>query len=199
MRNIDIGEAICWAYNVERYQLTGPGWMGEEHFDIVAKAADPATDDQMRVMMQTLLATRFQLAVHRENKEMAGMALLLGKGGAKLKASEDQGLSVFEPQEKKTAINFRRMSMHEFAALLSEPMRKPVIDLTETKGTFDFTLDASNYVPPPPAPGQAREREDEGYMVTRALQDQLGLRLENRKLTIDMVVVDHLEKVPTEN
>lgn len=199
MRNIGIGEAIRWAYNVEIYQVTGPGWMDDTHFDIVAKAAEPATDDQMRVMMQTLLASRFQLAVHRENKEMAGMALLAGKSGSKLKASEDQGESVFEPQQKKTAINFRRMSMHEFAALLSEPMRKPVIDLTDIKGTFDFTLDASNYVPPEPAPGQPREREDEVYMVTRALQEQVGLRLEPRKFAIDMVVVDRLEKVPTEN
>ncbi len=72
------------------------------------------------------------------------------------------------PKEGKLAIKFRHMSMHEFAALLSEPMHKPVIDLTEIKGIFDFTLDASNYVPPEPAPGQPREREDETYMVLRA-------------------------------
>jgi uncharacterized protein (TIGR03435 family) len=199
MRNIAMQEAIQWAYNVESYQVTGPGWMGNTRFDIVAKAAGPATDDEMRVMMQNLLASRFQLTMHRETKEMAGMVLLVGKTGAHMKASEDQGESVFEPQQKRMAINMRRMSMHEFAALLSEPMHKPVIDLTEIKGTFDFTLDASNYVPPEPAPGQPREREDETYMVLRALQDQLGLRLEPRKLTIDMVMVDHVEKVPTEN
>jgi uncharacterized protein (TIGR03435 family) len=199
MRNIAMKEAIQWAYNVETYQVAGSGALEDTRFDIVAKAAEPATDDQMRLMMQTLLASRFKLTVHRENKEMAGMALLVGKGGSKMAASEDQGESVFEPQDKKVAIKFRRMSMHEFAALLSEPMHKPVIDLTEIKGTFDFTLDASNYVPPEPAPGQPREREDETYMVLRALQDQLGLRLEPRKLTIDMVMVDHVEKVPTEN
>jgi uncharacterized protein (TIGR03435 family) len=200
MRNIGMTEAIQWAYNVESYQVGGPAWMQETRFDIVAKAADPATDDQMRVMMQNLLASRFQLTVHRETKEMAGMALLLGKGGSKMKASEDEGESVFEGGgNNKPIIHMRRMSMHEFAALLSEPMHKPVIDLTEIKGTFNFTLDASNYVPPEPAPGQPRERDDETYMVLRALQDQLGLRLEPRKLTIDMVMVDRIEKVPTEN
>jgi uncharacterized protein (TIGR03435 family) len=71
--------------------------------------------------------------------------------------------------------------------------------MTGLKGTYTFTLDASNYVPPPPAPGQPREQEDEGYMVMRAIQDQLGLRLENRKLPISMLVVDHIEKVPMEN
>jgi uncharacterized protein (TIGR03435 family) len=199
MRNIGMTEAIQWAYNVEAYQVGGPAWMPEARFDIVAKAADPATDDQMRAMMQTLLANRFQLTVHHENKEMAGMALLVGKSGSKMKASEDRGESVFEPQDKRKAIAFRRMSMHEFAALLSEPMHKPVIDLTDIKGTFDFTLDATNYVPPPPAPGQPGEREDETYMVLRALQDQLGLRLEPRKFAVDMVMVDRVEKVPTEN
>jgi uncharacterized protein (TIGR03435 family) len=198
MRNIDLGEAICWAYNVERYQLTGPDWMGTARFDIVAKAAGPATDDEMRAMMQTLLANRFHLAIHRDTKEMAGMVLLLGKAGAKMKLSEDQGESVFAPQQKKMAIDMRRMSMHEFAALLSEPMRKPVVDLTELPGKFDFTIDASNYVPPEPAPGQPREDND-SYMVMRALQDQLGLRIEPRKLTIAMIMVDHVEKVPTEN
>jgi uncharacterized protein (TIGR03435 family) len=199
MKNVDIGEAIRWAYNVEKYQVTGPVWMDDTHFDIVAKAAGPATDGQMRVMMQTLLANRFHLTIHRENKEMAGVALLVGKSGSKLKASEDQGESVFEPVPQKIRINMRHMSMQEFASLLSEPMRKPVIDLTEIKGTFDFTIDGSNYAPPPYAPGQGRDEPDEVYMVTRALQDQLGLKLEPRKFTIDMVVVDRLEKVPTEN
>jgi hypothetical protein len=53
-----------------------------------------------------------------------------------------------------------------------------VIDMTGLKGTYTFTLDASNYVPPPPAPGQPREQEDEGYMVIRAIQEQLGLHLD---------------------
>jgi uncharacterized protein (TIGR03435 family) len=74
-----------------------------------------------------------------------------------------------------------------------------VVDLTELKGMFDFTIDGSNYAPPPYAPGQGHEEPDEVYMVTRALQDQLGLRLEPRKFAIDMVVIDRLEKVPTEN
>jgi uncharacterized protein (TIGR03435 family) len=199
MRNIAMKEAIQWAYSMEAYQVAGPTFLDDTRFDVVAKAAEPATDDQMRLMMQTLLASRFQLTLHRENKEMAGMALLVGKGNSKMKASADGGESVFEPQGGKPAIKFGHMSMHEFAALLSEPMHKPVIDLTEIKGTFDFTLDASNYVPTEPAPGQPREHEDETYMVLRALQDQLGLRLEPRKLTIDMLIVEHIEKVPTEN
>jgi uncharacterized protein (TIGR03435 family) len=198
MRNVGMTEAIQWAYSVESYQVSGPAWMPQTRFDIVAKATGPATEDEMRAMMRTLLANRFGLQAHREDKEMSGMALLVAKGGPKLKAADGQGESVFEPVPKKMAINFRRMSMREFAALLSEPMRKPVLDFTELPGTFDFMLDASSLAPPEAAPGQAHEDND-SYLVLKVLPDQLGLRLEPRKLTINMVAVDHIEKVPTEN
>jgi uncharacterized protein (TIGR03435 family) len=199
MRNIGLKEAIQWAYNVEFYQVEGPAWMGATRFDIVAKAAGPATDDDMRVMAQRLLEERFGLAFHRQEKEMPGMALLVGKDGSKMKTSEDKGESVFENVPRSPIIHMRQMTMHEFAALLSEPMQKPVVDLTGLPGSYDFTLDATKYVAPEPAPGQPREREDETYMVLRALQQQLGLRLEARKLTINMLIVDKLEKAPTAN
>jgi uncharacterized protein (TIGR03435 family) len=199
MRNIGLKEAIQWAYNLEFYQVEGPAWMATTRFDIVAKAAGPATDDEMRPMMQTLLGDRFALAFHRQDKEMAGMALLLGKDGSKMKAAAEPGESVFENVPRSPIIHMRQMTMHEFAALLSEPMQKPVVDLTGLPGAYDFTLDATKYVAPEPAPGQPREREDETYMVLRALQEQLGLRVEARKLTINMLIVDKLEKTPTAN
>ena len=200
MRDIGLDEVIMWAYDVEHYQVSGPSWLASARFDITAKADGEPPAGQLRAMMQTLLATRFALTQHREDKEMACMALLVGKDGTKLKTSEDQGESTFEGGKNgKPMVTLSRVSMHEFAAALSDPVRKPVIDMTGLKGTYTFTLDASNYVPPPPVPGQPREQEDEGYMVMRALQDQLGLRLESRKISISMLVVDHIEKVPTEN
>ncbi len=200
IRNAPMREIVSWAYNVAFYQIAGPDWVNTTSFEIVAKAPSPATEDEMRPMMRTLLATRFGLTAHTADKEMNVMALLQAKDGAKLTPSKDDGESVFQPSGNgKPMIHFGRMSMQEFATLLSEPMQKPVIDMTGLEGTFDFTLDASNYVPPPPAPGQPREREDESYMVIRALQDEVGLRLEPRKLTIKQVVIDHLAKTPTEN
>lgn len=198
MRNASMTEAIQWAYGVEFYQVSGPAWMPMTRFDIVAKAAGPASEDEMRRMTQSLLASRFGLQTHGEDKEMAGMALLVAKDGPKMKPSAETGDSVFEPVPKKLAINMRRMSMHEFAALLSEPMRKPVLDFTGVPGTFDFTLDASKYAPPDPAPGQPHEDND-SYLVMRVLPEELGLRLEARKLSIHMLVIDHIEKTPTEN
>lgn len=193
IRNGSMREILSWSYNVAFYQIAGPDWINTTSFDIVAKAPTPATEDEMRPMMQTLLAARFGLTEHRADKEMNGMALLQVKDGAKLTASKDEGESIFQNVSGKPMIHFGRMSMQEFTALLSEPMQKPVVDMTGLEGTFDFTLDASNYTAP------AGQRDDEIYMVMRALQDQAGLRLEPRKLTINQVVIDRLEKTPTEN
>lgn len=200
MRDIGLDEVIMWAYDVEHYQISGPSWLPSARFDITAKVDGDPPEEQLRAMMQTLLATRFVLKQHREDKEMACMALLVGKDGPKLKASEEQGESTFDGGKNgRPTVTLSRVSIHEFAAALSDPVHKPVIDMTGLKGTYTFTLDASNYVPPPPAPGQPREQEDEDYMVMRAIQEQLGLRLENRKISIRILVVDHIEKVPTEN
>ena len=145
MRDIGLDEVIMWAYDVEHYQISGPSWLPPARFDITAKADGEPPEEQMRAMMQTLLATRFVLKQHREDKEMACMALLVGKDGAKLKASEDQGESTFDGGKNgRPTVTLSRVSLHEFAAALSDPVHKPVIDMTGLKGTYTFTLDASN-------------------------------------------------------
>ena len=197
IRNVGLDDIISWAYEAPFYQLKGPAWMRDTRFDIVAKAAGPATEDDMRVMMQTLLVNRFKLEIHREDKEMAVMVLLVASSGPKLKESADQGDSTFQPVPQKKAIHFGRMSMHEFCDMLSEPIQKPVIDQTGLKGFYDFTLDATNY-DSPSEPGQPQANNDY-YLIMRALPDQAGLRIEPRKMNINMVVVDHLEKTPSEN
>lgn len=194
MRNIGLTEAIAWAYDLEWYQISGPSWLPDAHFDIVARVDRPTTDDQLRAMTQTLLANRFGFKAHREDKELSCMAILVGKDGQKLKASEDPGESTFEPTPKTKTIKMAHMSMRMLARILTEVMGKPVVDLTGLKGTFDFTLDGSNYTPPD-TPGQP----DVAYMFTHALQNQLGLRLENRRLTVNMLVIDHIDRTPTQN
>jgi uncharacterized protein (TIGR03435 family) len=89
--------------------------------------------------------------------------------------------------------------MREFAVRLSETMHKPVVDLTGLDGPFDFTLDITKYSPPPPIPGQAYERVDMEYLVLRALQEELGLTLESRKMAVNRVIVDSVQKNPTGN
>src|SRR5579864_3352198 len=70
MLHSSLSACIQWAYSVGEFQITGPGWLNSERFDIVAKAAEPVPDDRLKLMVQSLLAERFKLAVHREEKVM---------------------------------------------------------------------------------------------------------------------------------
>src|SRR5262249_13244830 len=81
MRNMNLSACIAWAYRVQRFQVSGPGWLGETSFDIAAKAGRPANEEELRAMMRSLLAERFQLTFHRESKEMQALVLTVGKNG----------------------------------------------------------------------------------------------------------------------
>ena len=72
MRNVPLRYCLEWAYDFKDYEISGPEWIkGEERYDIIANAAGPATNDQMRLMLQTLLTERFQMKFHRETREMS--------------------------------------------------------------------------------------------------------------------------------
>jgi uncharacterized protein (TIGR03435 family) len=95
-KRVDIGnfslmQLICKAYDVKTYQVTGPAWLmalNGQRFDIVANLPDGATKEQVPQMLQALLAERFKLAVHRESKDQSVYAMVVGKGGAKIKQTE---------------------------------------------------------------------------------------------------------------
>src|ERR1700693_3137827 len=70
VQNSTLSQCIQWAYSVQEYQVSGPSWMGSERFDIIAKAAGPAPNEQLRLMLQTLLKERFKLTFHRESKQL---------------------------------------------------------------------------------------------------------------------------------
>lgn len=190
------------AYSMERWQVTGgPAWLASDRFDIEARTAEDFSNDtdrvsafgrpaprKMMVMLQALLADRFGVKVHRETREDNVYALVVAKGGPKLKASTgDQHLPViFAPPSRLLG---QGSTMAGLARALSLTMHGPVIDETGVGGTFDFTL---TYAP------QAAD-VDAGPSIFTALQEQMGLRLESRKSTMDVLVVDHLDRVPAEN
>jgi uncharacterized protein (TIGR03435 family) len=82
---LSLADLIHLAYRVKPFQISGPDWMGGQRFDIQAKIPEGASTDQVPEMLQALLAERFKLAVHRENTEQAVYALVVGKGGSKMK------------------------------------------------------------------------------------------------------------------
>ena len=191
MRNVTLQSCISWAYSVQDFQITGA--LGSDRFDITAKAAAPATAPTLRAMLGTLLAERFKLVFHRDTKERKSLVLVVAKGGPKLRSSEEDGPGVLKPNKGRMVA--QHASMSEFIGTLSGPLRAPVVDKTELTGRYDFTVDLSSYF----ADVKPGEQPDMTAIVMSALREQLGLNLESRKETVEILVIDHLERIPSQN
>jgi uncharacterized protein (TIGR03435 family) len=196
MRNVPLRMALEWAYDLKDYEISGPDWIKvDERYDIIAKAADPASEEQMRRMLQTLLVERFQMKVHRETKDMPVYVLLPGKGEAKVKqmTSDEQPTIAGGP----AGTFFHNHPISRFTFMLTRRMDRPVLDQTGLKGRYDFTVDLSGLgFAGRDAPAGAGEA---GPSIFTTVQRDLGLRLEARKEPIEILVIDSLSKDPVEN
>ena len=196
---VRLHDVIEAAYGVKYYQVSGPEWLEADSFDISARAEGSHSREELMLMLQTLLADRFKLALHREQKELPVYALLVGKNGSKLRPAEDGGDVSMGPAAR--GIGFQKISMTDFASrFLSRlpPIGRPVIDRTGLPGRYDFTLSLA-----PRADAQPEEIKraafEEGFSLFAYALDQIGLRLEAQRAVIDLLVIDHIERVPTEN
>ena len=268
--SMSLADLIPVAFAVKPYQVSGPDWMREARFDILAKMPEGATKDQVPLMLQALLEDRFKLVVRRETKDHPIYALVAGKTGPKLKESapdadappveasaqaKNGGAAVFSTPEGQVRVandgkgavvsggpmgttrvsmgpngtmhlEAAKMSMQAFADLLTRFVDRPVMDMTELKGTYQVGLDlsmsdmmnaarAAGMGVPPGGPGggpgdgrigpggaapgaSPNASEPSGGTIFEAVQ-QLGLKLEPRKSPVETVVIEHLEKMPTEN
>jgi uncharacterized protein (TIGR03435 family) len=191
-----------WAFKIGRSQVSNPeaAMAVSDRFDIIAKAPGPAKTDEMRVMLQGLLAERFKMATHRETKEITAYVLVEAKGGHKMKVSEAADGRGVRPvqQEGRTALTGQSATLDQLAMYLSGPLRTPVIDMTGLKGRYDFEFDLTSFgVNAPPEPGEAPR--DPVAILQAALPKQLGLKLESRKMPVELLVIDHIEKAPVAN
>jgi uncharacterized protein (TIGR03435 family) len=178
---------ICLAYHVKTNQVAGaPKWLDADGFDINAKAEGPADESELLIMLRPLLAERFQLVFHHEQRIAAAYALVVAKNGLKIKPVE--GAAGWTGSSSKGRISVRRITMANFADELSRQVGSPVTDLTATPGAYDFTLEWST----------EGDASDVLSTLFAALQDQLGVKLEMRKLPVDGLVIDKAEK-PAEN
>jgi uncharacterized protein (TIGR03435 family) len=191
MRHVSLKSCIQWAYGLSGFQISGPGWLGSDRFDITAKVANPAKDDQLRLMLQSLLAERFKLALHRDQKEEQVYVLTVSKNGPKFHESKGDGSSRMMPG--RFGFTAQRTSMPQLAEYLAIPMRRPVLDRTGLTGRYDFAMDLTPYTT-----GNAQPQDMAGMVLT-AVQDQLGLKLESQKGPLAFLVVEHAERVPTAN
>jgi uncharacterized protein (TIGR03435 family) len=205
MRNVPMKVMVMFAYHARPDAVTGgPDWLGSDRFDIVAKAAQTTPPDDLRRMLQNLLAERFKLVIHQEPRIMAAYALVLGKSGPKLQPSEaalltEQRCVPGEGALGQKHINCRHMTMAALADQLQEQSPRDfdvvVVDQTGLTGSFDFKLD---WTPAERTPTASTDLAA-GPTVFEAVAKQLGLKLESRKLPLPVIVIDHVERVPVEN
>lgn len=193
---------IQFANGVHPRQITGPGWIDSERYDVTIKADQQGAPNipQERVLMQKLLADRFKIVSHRVKKELSIYALTIAKGGPKLAAHPGPPSNQWGYGFGLGSINGRNSTMTEFAGWLqANLMEQPVIDRTGLTDRYDFSL---RYTPDPSmrltnipnaVPRTATDADAPPDLFT-AFQQQLGLKLESTHGPVDIVVVDSIER-----
>ena len=230
---------IAMAYRLKLYQVSGPEWIATERFDVVATLSEGTLPAQAPEMMQSLLEERFQMKTHREKKEFPVYALVIAKGGPKMKETapdadpakpdakapqeftgggSNQGVSLNLGQGSSftfanNKFEAKKLSMATVAGILERFLDRPIVDATDLKGDYDFSVDVT------PEDYQAmliRSAVVAGVIlppnVLRLIEgtspmpgslfdglEKVGLRLEARKAPLDLLVVDSTLKKPTEN
>jgi len=196
-------DCLSRAYGINSRQIVGPDWLSENRFDIIATAPAGTTDDQLMPMLKTLLADRFGMAAHRETRDLTEYALTVAKNGPKLKQSDGAGnanTSILPQRGIRNGWSLKNATMAQFVDFLTSfgaqrdnALDRPIVDKTGLKGKFDFDFVRS------PQTGPAATDDTLGPTVFTAVQDQLGLKLDAQKGPVEVLVIDHAEKVPTVN
>jgi uncharacterized protein (TIGR03435 family) len=203
--NVTLRDLISYAFEVRDYQIVNaPAWAETEHYDVVAKpsaedaAHEPprysdAANELGRRRTQALLAERFGLKVHEEQREMNVYSLVVAKGGAKLQPTQDTG-PFPQMSWNRTRVTCKQVAMARFAkVLLADQMNRYVIDNTGLTGKYDIKME---FQPDEPArrDGASEAPAPAGPTFLQALEEQLGLRLVAAKGPVPFLSIDHVEK-----
>lgn len=234
--DVSIRDIVFLAYRIRPNQQSGPDWIVSQRYNIAAKVPDGVSQDQVPAMLQALLADRFQMKMHREMKEFPVYMLGLGKTGTKLTAlpaDPDSEVKTSSPlnvaaggNANGVAINLgngssmtlgasslevKKLDMRRFADLLSRFTDRPVVDMTELKGQYDFHLDLT---PEDRTAMLVRSAIDAGVVLpAQALRildigstaslssalEKLGITFDSRRAPLETIVIDSIQKTPTEN
>jgi uncharacterized protein (TIGR03435 family) len=208
-RYVTLRYCVAFAYGLKEYQVSGPSWITELRYDIVAKGAEGTRHEQLPEMVQALLRERFKLEVHREKKEYNVYALVVGKSGAKLTETPKEGtvpdgaaFGISMSGAGVGKLEAKHADMTSLANTLPRFVGRPVVDLTGISGRYDLDLDFSrddvngmvltaSGTPAPPA-------TEFTTSIFSSIQ-RIGLRLDPQKLPLDSIVIDRAERVATEN
>ena len=216
--NASMRDIIRAAFKVRNDQISGPDWLNSQRYIVSAKCPAGATREDVPAMLQALLADRFKLTYHKDSKVTPIYAMVQAKGGPKLEPADTAGGMRMMMGPKGRHLT-GKVSLEQLASALSNMTDRPVIDMTELKGAFNIDLEFSSdnspegmrmgrAGPPPgagPGPGgpagESRPHDEsaDAPALFTALQEKLGLKLDARKAPVDLYVIDHIEKAPTEN
>jgi bla regulator protein blaR1 len=189
---------IAWAYNILAVQVRGgPDWIDSDRYDFIARTegAD-IPPDQVRIMLQALLADRFKLTAHRETRELTAYTLVVGKNGSKMEEAKN-GRRNFINWTGRGQVTFTECNLLGLVNVLSSTLGSPVVDKTELKGQYNFKLEYTD--PRGMRPGSDGQLPTDSFPdIFGAVQQQLGLKLEAQKAPVETLVIDHIER-PSEN
>jgi uncharacterized protein (TIGR03435 family) len=202
--NVTVMNSLTFAYDLHERQVSGgPSWMNSERFEIVIKPDTPGQPNirQMKVLMQKVLAERFQLKFHNEKRELSVYAITAPTGTKhKLTPTAVQGNLPSLAYPRRGLLPARNATMTDLAqSMQGAVLDRPVVNQTNIEGRYDFTLDwmpdefqFASFGAQPPMPDNGKPN------IFQAFQDQLGLKLESTKAPAEVMVIDKLEK-PSDN
>jgi len=207
-RNSSLADLISFAYNVQVKQIVGgPDWMDKDRYDIAAVPEQEGVPngEQLKVMIRKLIADRFAMKFHNDKKEMSAYVLTVGKGGQKLTPTQLKGPLPgigIRPGTGGITLNMANATIGDFTGFLQIlVLDRPVVDRTGIQGRFDyqctFAPDDSQFNGHPPFQAQPNAT-DAAPGLFDALQQQLGLKLDAEKTSVDVIAIDHVEK-PSQN
>jgi uncharacterized protein (TIGR03435 family) len=193
-RNVSLKMMLQSAYDFSPLRVIGPDWLDSGRFDLAGKAPAGVPDTELAPMLQTLLKERFHVEVHREMKEMPVYEMVIASGGVKMLP--------FDPERKFSGINPHgnmifapSATMPELATRMTGFAGRPIIDRTGLEGRYAAVL---IFMRPDATAAEAAAPDAPPDFFT-AVQKQLGLKLEPKKEPIEVLVVDHADRLPTDN
>ena len=206
MLGMNLRQLMGFAYDVEGYRISAQGPAMTERYDVVAKVPDEVSGlsdkerwQRIHLMTRRLLAERFKLEFHRSSTEMPVYRLAVWKGGAKIKETGPNPGDNVVIDRSSGHLSAKSMPMSQLVSILTSELRRPVLDETGIQGVFDVALD---WAPEslPARPGAAAgatnlaDAPDTRPSIFTAVEEQLGLRLEAGKSTMEVLVVDRAER-----
>jgi uncharacterized protein (TIGR03435 family) len=204
-RNASLGDLMGFAYEVQAKQIVGaPDWSDKDRYDIAAVPDQEGQPNvqQLRLMVQKLLTSRFNLKFHQEKRDLSAYVLTVGKNGQKLNPTQLKGSLPgmgMRPGPTGLTMVMANARMADFTSFLQMlVLDRPVVDRTGITGRFDYTVtftpDDSEFNGHPPKLPATAETADAAPNLFTAIQEQLGLKLDAEKTGVDVIAIDHVEK-----